>query len=179
LILRTPRLARPSLMTKAPLLDPFAVFGVEHRLDLEEHALERRYLQLSRELHPDRNRAIGAADCAAVLLRAAEVNDAWRVLRDPWERARALSHILAPGILEQHKSLDPDFLLDAIDLAEQVTLCEPNAVANLQGRIKQQADAIFATLQKAFAAGDHALAAQQIHQSKYLRKALADLETRS
>ena len=52
-------------MKNAPVLDPFAVFGVEHRLDLDERALEKRYLQLSRDLHPDRNRAaeIGRASC--------------------------------------------------------------------------------------------------------------------
>jgi molecular chaperone HscB len=141
--------------------------------------LEQRYLQLSRELHPDRNRATGAADCAAVLLRAAEVNDAWRVLQDRWERARALLELQAPGAMEQHKHLDPDFLLDAMDLAEQVSLCEPKDVAALQTRIEAQADSVFASLQAAFAASDVATAAQCLHQSKYLRKALADLENRS
>ncbi len=166
-------------MTKAPPLDPFAVFGLEHKLDHDDRALEQRYLQLSRELHPDRNRAVGAADCAAVLSRAAEVNDAWRVLQDRWERARALLELHAPGAMEQHKHLDPDFLLDAMDLAENVSLCEPKDVAALQARIETQADAVFSALKAALAAHDSATAAQCLHQSKYLRKALADLETRS
>ena len=166
-------------MKNAPVLDPFAVFGVERRLDLDERALEKRYLQLSRDLHPDRNRAAGVEDCAAVLARAAEVNDAWRLLRDRWERARVLLETQAPGALERHKQLDADFLLDAMELAEQVSLAEPSTVPDLRNRLAAQVDAAYAALRAAFAQRDHALAARRLHESKYLRKALADLEART
>lgn len=165
-------------MTKVPALDPFVVFGIEHRLDLDPRALERRYLELSRDSHPDLHRAHGVEDCAAVLSRAAEINDAWRLLENRWSRAEALLALRSPGELERQKQLDPAFLLEAMDLAEAVATLPPAALPALQQRLQQQADEVFAAIARALAAGDHAAAARRLHESRYVRKALADLDQR-
>ena len=107
-------------MIHVPTRDPFTVFGLKHSLDVDERALEARYLKLSRECHPDMHSAGQTGDCVAVLQRAAEINDAWRVLRDPWQRARTLLELLSPGVLDRNKKLDPVFLAGALELAEEV-----------------------------------------------------------
>jgi molecular chaperone HscB len=61
-----------------------AVFG----LDLA--ALEQRHRDLSRTLHPDRHASSGAAERRMALGRAIEVNEAFRILKDPVRRAEAL-----------------------------------------------------------------------------------------
>ncbi|MGE3173232.1 MAG: Fe-S protein assembly co-chaperone HscB [Planctomycetota bacterium] len=166
-------------MSKPPALDPFTVFGIEHRLDLDDRALERRYLQLSRECHPDLHRAERTADCAAVLARAAEINDSWRVLKDRWERARALIELQAPGALDAQKQLDPEFLAEALELAEEVAMAAPDALEALRARLRARADAAFAALRQATVDGDLQQAARRLHESKYVRKALADLQARA
>lgn len=70
-------------MTSA--FDPFAVLGVPPRLAQDAADLERRYLALNRERHPDR---VGSSDSEA-LARAADVNAAYRAVRDPRARAKA------------------------------------------------------------------------------------------
>jgi molecular chaperone HscB len=60
------------------------VFG----LDLA--VLEQRHRDLSRALHPDRHAASGAAERRMALGRAIEVNEAFRLLKDPVRRAEAL-----------------------------------------------------------------------------------------
>jgi molecular chaperone HscB len=159
-------------------LDPFAVFGVEHRLDLDSRTLERRYLQLSRECHPDLHRSEGAADCAAVLARSAEINDSWRVLSDRWERASALITMRAPDALTQNRALDPEFLGTALELAEEVAFAEGAEIANLKSRLQTTCDDVFAELARACADGDYDAAARRLHESRYVRKALMDLEDR-
>lgn len=166
-------------MTTSAGLDPFTVFGIEHRLDLDLRSLERRYLQLSRDCHPDLHRAQGAADCAAVLARAAEINDAWKLLRDPWERARTLVELRAPGAMLAQRALDPEFLATALELAEEVAFAEAGAIPALQSRLQAMADAQFATLARATTAGDYETAARTLHESRYVRKALADLAART
>ncbi len=166
-------------MTKAAPLDPFAVFGIEHRLDLDPRTLEKRYLQLSRECHPDLHRASGAADCAAVLARSAEINDSWRVLSDRWERARVLLEVRAPGVIAAEKRLDPEFLASALDLAEQVATSADAAVETLRTELAAGAEAAFDRVRSAVAAGDFVAAARRLHESKYVRKALADLDART
>ena len=166
-------------MTKVQHLDPFTVFGLEHRLDLDMRQLERRYLELSRVSHPDQNRTAGTEDCAAVLSRSAEINDCWRVLKDRWQRARALIGLRAPDLLDQHRQLGQEFLLEAMELAEQVATCEPAELPALRQKLAAAEDDAFAAIQGAVIAGDFALAARRLHESKYVRKALADLLIRT
>lgn len=158
-------------------LDPFTVFGVERRLDLDEKALERRYLHLSRECHPDLHRSKGAGDCAAVLARSAEVNDCWRVLKDRWLRAQALIDLAAPQAMLQQRRLDPEFLAKALELAEEVADSAPADRPSLKRRLLAELDGEFASLVAAASQGDFEAAARRLHESKYLRKALADLDS--
>ena len=166
-------------MIHVPAPDPFTVFGVAKSLDLDARALERRYLELSRECHPDLNRAANTADCVAVLQRSAEINDAWKVLRDPWQRARALLEARAPGVLDRNKRLDAAFLAEALELAEEVAFARDNAVAPLQDRLEQALEADWQQLRTSIEVGDLDAAAQTLHASHYHRKALADLQAKS
>lgn len=159
--------------------DPFTVFGLPRSMDLDPEALERRYLQLSRDNHPDLLRAQEAGDCLAVLQRAAEVNDAWRVLRDPWRRARALVELASPGALERNQKLPPAFLAEALELAEQVAFAAGDAIAPLRRQLEQTLDADLQALRADLAAGDHDGAARRIHAAHYHQKALQDLDAKS
>lgn len=169
--------SKPSLHVAAP--DPFAVFGLPRELDLEARALERRYLDLSRECHPDRNRAQNTADCAAVLLRAAEINDAWRVLRDPWQRARALLRALDPTALERNQRLPTLFLADALERAEAVALASAEQVPALRDECEQLLRQTWNALATAFAERKLDAAATLLQQANYHSKALADLDSKS
>ena len=167
------------LAAESPGRDAFASFGIARTLDLDPQELERRYLKLSRECHPDLNRSQNAADCIAVLQRSAEINDAWQVLRDPWRRARALLEAVHPGVLERNKRLDPLFLASALELAEEVAFAKEEAREALTRRLRARLDDDFAALRTAVAAGDFDGAARIVHQSHYHQKALKDLEARS
>ncbi|HEY0468224.1 MAG TPA: Fe-S protein assembly co-chaperone HscB, partial [Polyangiaceae bacterium] len=70
--------------------DPFETLGVEPVFSLDVSALEQRHRDLSRALHPDRHAASGAAERRLALGRAIEVNEAFRILKDPLRRAEAL-----------------------------------------------------------------------------------------
>ncbi|MEC9048152.1 MAG: Fe-S protein assembly co-chaperone HscB [Planctomycetota bacterium] len=166
-------------MNHVPAPDAFAVFGVPRALDLDANDLELRYLQLSRECHPDHHRSEDVGESVAVLQRAAEVNDAWNVLKDRWKRARALLEAEAPGVLEANKKLDPMFLADALELAEEVAFADGDRAAALTAQLRAAVDEDFDALQRAVADQDYAAAARRVHQSHYHQKALADLEAKS
>ncbi len=166
-------------MIHVPAPDPFTVFGLPRSMDLDARTLERRYLQLSRECHPDQLRSQDVGDCLAVLQRAAEVNDAWKVLRDPWQRARALLEANAPGVLERNKKLDPAFLTEALDLAEEVAFATGAAVAPLRERLQQALADDLAVVAREIGRGAHDAAALRLHASHYHRKALQDLDQKA
>ncbi len=66
--------------------DHFQVLGLERRLIVDSDALERRYFDLSRRLHPDRYQNGPAPARVASLGNTAVLNRAYRALRDPIER---------------------------------------------------------------------------------------------
>jgi molecular chaperone HscB len=71
-------------------VNPFATLGVEPVFGLDLSLLEQRHRDLSRALHPDRHAGSGAAERRMALGRAIEVNEAFRILKDPVRRAEAL-----------------------------------------------------------------------------------------
>lgn len=166
-------------MTHVSDRDPFTVFGLPRSMDLDARTLEQRYLKLSRECHPDHLRTQETGDCLAVLRRAAEVNDAWKVLRDPWQRAKALLEAASPGILDRNKKLDATFLAAALELAEEVAFASGNAVPPLRARLEAAIAQDLADVSAAIRRSELDTAAKRFHASHYHQKALRDLDAKS
>jgi molecular chaperone HscB len=70
--------------------DYFAVLGVERRYEQDAAALEARYKDLSRKLHPDRFARGDPRAKKAALQRTVLLNEAWRALKEPLKRAEYL-----------------------------------------------------------------------------------------
>ena len=102
--------------------DPFDILGVEPRFDLDLRALEQRHRDLSRALHPDRYAGAPAAERRLSLGRAIEVNDAWRVLRDPLRRAEALLRRAGVDTGEEAGQKAPQaFLMEVLEAREDLS----------------------------------------------------------
>ena len=93
------------------MADPFETLGVEPRFDLDLRALEQRHRDLSKALHPDRYAGAPAAERRLSLGRAIDVNEAFRVLRDPIRRAEALLRRAGVNVGETAEPAAPPALL--------------------------------------------------------------------
>lgn len=148
-------------------MNPFATLGVEARFDLDLTAVEKTHRELSRALHPDRYVSAGASERRDALSRAVEVNEAWRVLRDPIRRGEALlglrGLVLAEG--REPKS-DPEFLMEMLELRESLSDAKAardlSAVHGLAQGIERRSASATAALAEGFARQDavEALAAK-------------------
>ena len=111
--------------------DYFAFYGLPETFLPDEAVLKRLYYAKSRETHPDFH-ATSSPDNQAEMLRQATLNtDAYRTLAHPDQRMAYL--LRQHGLLEEGKQeqLPPDFLMDMMDLNEQLMELEdaPNAAA--------------------------------------------------
>ncbi len=79
-----------ALQPAVPTEDYFSVLGVPRQFDVDVGALERRYRELTRKLHPDRFARADARARRASLGRSVQLNEAWRALKDPVRRAEYL-----------------------------------------------------------------------------------------
>ena len=68
--------------------DLFAVLGLPRLLVIDRADLERRYLDASRAVHPDRHQTADERTRQLSLAASAAVNRAYRTLRDPIARGR-------------------------------------------------------------------------------------------
>ncbi len=67
--------------------DFFSFFGIEPQLALDPVSLQKRFYELSRQWHPDRYASRNAAERQLALENTALLNDAFRTLKQPVERA--------------------------------------------------------------------------------------------
>lgn len=102
--------------------DYFAVLGLPRTFELDAAELERHYRDLQRRLHPDRFARKTAEERRASLLRATDVNEAYRTLKDPAQRAAYLLELrgvtLPPEGRQQTRPAEPEFLMEILDLRE-------------------------------------------------------------
>src|SRR5690554_1416912 len=100
-------------------MDPFATLGAPRRFDLDLTALAKTHRELSRALHPDKFAQASASERRAALEKAANVNEAWRILRDPVRRAEALFTLAGARVGETHEPKPgPLFLMEVMEQRE-------------------------------------------------------------
>ncbi len=108
-------------------MDPFTTLGIERRFSLDLRAAEKIHRDLSRTLHPDRYVSAGASERRLALQRAVEVNEAWRVVRDPIRRAEALFTLAGVPVGDGREPAPTSALL--MDVMEQ-----REAIAEARGK---------------------------------------------
>ncbi len=84
------RCACGALQPVPPGANPFALLGFAPRFTLPAPELERRFRELSFQVHPDRFALADPRERRIALERSTALNDAQRTLRDPVRRAEAL-----------------------------------------------------------------------------------------
>lgn len=101
--------------------DYFQLFSLVPAFELDVEALTPRYRELQRQFHPDRFAAEPADVQRTAVQKAADINTAFKTLKDPVLRAR---HLLAlaghPLDIESSTVSDTDFLMAQMELREQL-----------------------------------------------------------
>ena len=159
--------------------DYFAFYGLPESFLPDEAALKRLYYAKSRETHPDFH-ATTTPENQAEMLRQATLNtDAYRTLSHSDQRMAYL--LRQHGLLDEGKQeqLPPDFLMDMMDLNEQLMELESTPDAATQAQIAAEVQALSDTLDAGIQpvlAGyeglptDHRPAALQQIRTYYLKK---------
>ncbi len=123
-------------------MDPFATLGIERTFEIDLAAVEKTHRELSRALHPDRHAAGGASERRYALSKAVEVNEAWRIVRDPIRRAEALFTLAGVEIGETREPKPSgDFLMDMMDQREALAETRESGDLRAAHRLAAQVEA--------------------------------------
>jgi molecular chaperone HscB len=94
--------------------DHFSLFALPRKLWIEMGGLEKKFLELSWKLHPDKFVNASPEEQETSLKRSSELNDAYRVLRDPVARVEYLLEIEGMRKEGEHKQQAPPELLEEV-----------------------------------------------------------------
>ena len=99
--------------------DYFLLLGLERRFAIDRAELERRYLERSREVHPDRQVGRPANERAAAAGEAMQLNLAYRALKRELPRAEHLLQ-LAGVRIGDNEPVKQDLLTEMLELREEL-----------------------------------------------------------
>ena len=143
--------------------DDFTLFGLPQRFALDAAALDRRRRELQAQVHPDRFAAQGAAAQRIAMQWSVRVNEAYRRLKDPLQRAAYLCERRgAPVQAERNTAMPREFLQQQMAWREALDdASDSAAVQALDAQVAAQEGQLLSQLQHSLDAQPDAVAAAQ------------------
>jgi len=99
----------------------FELFGLPAVFSLDLEMLEKAYRDIQSRVHPDRFAHAGDAERRASLQWTTRVNEAYRSLKSPVQRARHLLELHGVDVaFETNTAMPPEFLMQQMELREKL-----------------------------------------------------------
>lgn len=162
--------------------DYFSLFGLAPDFALEAAELTRRYRDIQSQIHPDRYAGKGDQEQRMAVQTAAFVNEAYQCLKQPLSRAEYLLGLAGhPLSREQHTHQDAAFLMEQIDLREELEAIgkkpeRQQALDKFLAELDQRIAARQQLFASAFAARQYESAADSVLKWQFLAKLKADAD---
>jgi len=103
------------------LQNHFELFGLSATFALDKEVLEKAYREIQSQVHPDRFAHAGDAERRASLQWTTRVNEAYRTLKSPVQRAKHILELQGVDVgFETNTQMPTDFLLRQLELREQL-----------------------------------------------------------
>jgi len=163
--------------------DYFSLFALPRSYSVDEQALDAAYRKLQSEVHPDRFATAGESERRRALQASARVNEAYRSLKDPVERAQYLLSLSGiDALAETDTSLPLDFLESQLERREAIADAaeerNSGALDALQREIRAQARELEASLASELdSESTMSDARTTVRKLKFLSKLVADIDS--
>lgn len=136
-------------------------------------ALERAYRDIQSRIHPDRYAHAGDAERRASMQWTTRVNEAYRTLKSPVQRAKYLLELNGVDVaFETNTQMPPEFLTRQLELRGALAeATETGALDRLREEVRRETGDLERELEDLIdARRDHAAAAGQVRKLMFLHK---------
>lgn len=157
----------------------FELFGLAPAYALETEALERCYRDIQARIHPDRFAQAGEAERRASMQWTTRVNEAYRMLKSPVQRARYLLELRGVDVaFETNTQMPPDFLTRQLELREALAEARgTEALDRLRDDVQAETRALEARIGELLdVRRDYAAAAVDVRKLMFLNKLGEEIE---
>jgi molecular chaperone HscB len=132
-----------------PTRNHFEMFGLPERYALDIATLEQAYRRAQTVIHPDRYAHAGETEQRLAMQMSAQVNEAYRILRNPVERARYLLQLRGVDAFDEADTAMPqEFLFAQMERREALSEARAANDASDLERLAREVSADCATLDR-------------------------------
>jgi molecular chaperone HscB len=129
--------------TSSSLQSHFDLFGLTPAFSLDGEALDQAYREIQSRVHPDRFAHAGDAERRASMQWTTRVNEAYRALKSPVQRAKHILELHGVDVeFETNTQMPSDFLLQQLELREELETAaakkDDSGLDALRARLRQQ-----------------------------------------
>jgi len=161
----------------------FALFGLKPRYRLDQRRLDAAYRRLQSEVHPDRHAAAADAQRRLALQSSARVNEAYRALKNPVDRAQYLLSLNGIDAMSETDTMLPEeFLEEQLARREAVSEAaakrEAQTLDRLRSEVQEEMHGLDSVLESELDQARALDAARAtVRKLKFLSKLAADIES--
>ena len=157
----------------------FELFGLTPAFALEAESLERSYRGIQARIHPDRYAHAGDAERRASMQWTTRVNEAYRTLKSPVQRAKYLLEMNGVDVgFETNTQMPTDFLLRQLELRETLAGAkQPAALDELLAEVRREQRLLVQGIAQLIdGSKDYAAAAGEVRKLMFLDKLAAEID---
>src|SRR3954468_24778125 len=160
----------------------FELFGLSPAFALDKELLEKAYRDIQSQVHPDRFARSGDAERRVSLEWTTRVNEAYRTLRNPVQRAKHLLELHGVDVaFETNTQMPTDFLLRQLDLREELDRAkskrDPRLLDELRSSLSKEKKQLEKSIQDLTdTKRDYPAAADEVRKLMFLEKVDAEID---
>ena len=155
------------------------MFGLAPAFALDAVSLERSYREIQSQIHPDRYAHAGDAERRASMQWTTRVNEAYRTLKSPVQRAKYLLEMNGVDVgIETNTQMPTDFLLRQLELREALAEAkQPAALDELMAQVRREQRLLEQGIAQLIdGRKDYAAAAGEVRKLMFLDKLAAEID---
>ncbi|EPR7491142.1 co-chaperone HscB [Vibrio alginolyticus] len=163
-------------------MNHFELFGLPSQFKLDGSLLSSQFRELQKRFHPDNFATGSERDRLMAVQKAAQINDAYQVLKNPISRAE---YILAEQGVEirgeQQTMQDPMFLMEQMELREELEEIADNsdpesALFDFDSKVSKMYKQHLASVEQELDDGLWTEAADRVRKLKFIAKLKNEIE---
>ena len=163
-------------------MNHFELFGLPSQFQLDGSLLSSQFRELQKRFHPDNFATGSERDRLMAVQKAAQINDAYQVLKNPISRAE---YILAEQGVEirgeQQTMQDPMFLMEQMELREELeeiadSTDPESALFDFDSKVSKMYKQHLASVEQELDDGLWAEAADRVRKLKFIAKLKNEIE---
>jgi molecular chaperone HscB len=163
-------------------MNHFELFGLPSQFQLDGSLLSSQFRELQKRFHPDNFATASERDRLMAVQKAAQINDAYQVLKHPISRAEYILTENGTEIRgEQQTMQDPMFLMEQMELREELEdiadSSDPeSALFDFDSKVSKMYKQHLASVEQELDQGLWAEAADRVRKLKFIAKLKNEIE---